>query len=466
MSLTKDHSASAYCPMSFDSLEKLVSSSDRPLKFLDIQTECQYILEGFRLVRSEYLQTTGYFFPPQNSSEACWLKYQRVVNLAIDDFHIQSTCGFKTNLISDTCLNISTQSDFKRLIPEAKLQDVLNSCNQSLEDDIPCQGCKSSVEGIQSWWSSLQGPFNRNESDCSGYPFVYAAGFVNQFSPTDSGTFRCLFRLDFRSSARKRRKQRVILRVIVAGCINGLLGALVVMWLLWAWHLRRRRKKEKMDSITEVKSGDIIDRKAFQRGQLLSWPIRWRNALGTARGLAYLHNAAEPIVIHRDVKASNILLDDAFEPKLADFGLAKFTLEGLSHVSTRVAGTPGYVAPEYVLYGQLTERSDVYSFGVVLLQLLSGKKTVISVEDREILLLADWAWAQVRDKKVLHVVDERIPDLAVPEVMEKYVLLAVLCSHPILHARPSMEQVVKILETDSPVASIPNHQPTEYRSGG
>lgn len=182
----------------------------------------------------------------------------------------------------------------------------------------------------------------------------------------------------------------------------------------------------------------------------LSWPIRQKIALGMARGLAYLHYGAQPAIIHRDIKASNILLDDGFDAKVADFGLAKFNPEGFSHLSTRVAGTMGYVAPEYALYGQLTERSDVYSFGVVLLELLSGKKAIISVNEGQPSLVTDWAWSLVRKGHGLDVIEEGMPELGPDEVMEKYVMIAVLCSHPQLYARPTMDQVVKILETDLP----------------
>ncbi|XAR49298.1 Non-specific serine/threonine protein kinase [Bertholletia excelsa] len=179
----------------------------------------------------------------------------------------------------------------------------------------------------------------------------------------------------------------------------------------------------------------------------LAWPIRKKIALGTARGLAYLHNGARTSIIHRDIKVSNILLDETFEPKLADFGLAKFTPDGISHLSTKVAGTLGYVAPEYALYGQLTERSDVYSFGVVLLQLLSGKEAVVSMENGEASLLVDWAWELMRKGKALDIIEGDMPGLEMAEVMERYVVVAILSAHPLLHARPTMEQIVNILES-------------------
>ncbi|KAJ9180186.1 hypothetical protein P3X46_008462 [Hevea brasiliensis] len=179
----------------------------------------------------------------------------------------------------------------------------------------------------------------------------------------------------------------------------------------------------------------------------LSWPIRQNIALGTARGLAYLHYGVQPAIIHRDIKASNILLDETFEAKVADFGLARFNSQGMSHLSTRVAGSLGYVAPEYALYGKLTERSDVYSFGVVLLELLSGRKAYENDEEK-VSLLTDWAWTLVKEGRALDVIEENMPEMGSPEVMELYVHIAVICAHPVLFARPTMYQIVKLLETN------------------
>ncbi|XP_071741326.1 probable LRR receptor-like serine/threonine-protein kinase RKF3 [Rutidosis leptorrhynchoides] len=206
-----------------------------------------------------------------------------------------------------------------------------------------------------------------------------------------------------------------------------------------------------------VKNGSLHDHLfgGYSSRGHLSWPIRRKIALGTARGLAYLHHGAQPAIIHRDIKASNILLDESFEAKVADFGLAKFAPEGATHLSTRVAGTMGYVAPEYALYGQLTERSDVYSFGVVLLELLSGKKALLEVENGKPVLLADWAWSMVRKGTPLEVIDSSMSECGPPEIMEKFVLAAVLSSHPQLYARPTMDQVLIMFDTDVPVPSIP-----------
>ncbi|XP_057982622.1 serine/threonine-protein kinase PBS1 isoform X2 [Malania oleifera] len=123
----------------------------------------------------------------------------------------------------------------------------------------------------------------------------------------------------------------------------------------------------------------------------LDWNIRMMIAAGAAKGLDYLHNEANPPVIYRDFKSSNILLGEKFHPKLSDFGLAKFGPSGgNSHVSTRVMGTHGYCAPEYALTGKLTMKSDIYSFGVVLLELITGQKALDSNRGHGKHNLVDW----------------------------------------------------------------------------
>jgi serine/threonine-protein kinase PBS1 len=121
----------------------------------------------------------------------------------------------------------------------------------------------------------------------------------------------------------------------------------------------------------------------------LDWYTRMRVAYGAAKGLEYLHDKADPPVIYRDFKSSNILLDTGFHPKLSDFGLAKLGPTGdKTHVSTRVMGTYGYCAPEYAMTGQLTTKSDVYSFGVVLLELITGRRAIDNSRQRQSNLVA------------------------------------------------------------------------------
>ncbi|KAL0306154.1 UNVERIFIED_CONTAM: Cold-responsive protein kinase [Sesamum radiatum] len=110
-----------------------------------------------------------------------------------------------------------------------------------------------------------------------------------------------------------------------------------------------------------------------QNGIYFNWPTRVKICIGVARGLAYLHKEVRPHIIHRDIKASNILLDKDLTPKISDFGLAKLIPPNVTHVSTRVAGTVGYLAPEYAITGQVTRRADIYSFGVLLIEIVSGR---------------------------------------------------------------------------------------------
>ncbi|MBA0734842.1 hypothetical protein Gogos_018733, partial [Gossypium gossypioides] len=121
----------------------------------------------------------------------------------------------------------------------------------------------------------------------------------------------------------------------------------------------------------------------------LDWPKRAAICLGTASGIAFLHYEAVPRIVHRDIKASNILLDGDFHPKIGDFGLAKLFPDNVTHLSTRVAGTVGYLAPEYALLGQLTKKADVYSFGVLILEIVSGKSSTKVAFGVELMLLVE-----------------------------------------------------------------------------
>ncbi|XP_031259398.1 probable serine/threonine-protein kinase PIX13 [Pistacia vera] len=179
----------------------------------------------------------------------------------------------------------------------------------------------------------------------------------------------------------------------------------------------------------------------------LSWDIRLKIAIGAARGLAFLHTS-EKKVIHRDFKASNILLDRYYNAKISDFGLAKLgPAGGESHVTTRVVGTIGYTAPEYVATGHLYVKSDVYGFGVVLLEMLTGLRAFDTKRPSEERSLVVWMKPMLsQEKNLKNIMDARIEGQYSTKAAQEAAQLALKClkAHPKL--RPSMEEVVEILE--------------------
>ncbi|CAN0892691.1 Probable LRR receptor-like serine/threonine-protein kinase RKF3 [Linum grandiflorum] len=562
--LAQNNNSTGNCPLDFSGIRRLIDTSDIPT--LDRAQACQYVRQGLRPVLSEYLQRTGQFLPPQPSADSCWRTYQQLIDsISVTRFDVRATCGFHTNSISQGCVNVTTKQDFESRVSRSELDRVRSSCNQSLDNRAPCAACVTALsDGLHFTGTSIG-----NVSDCPVYPLIYAAAFVNQLGPTDRGTAKCFFMLDFplkesNSSGGNSSRRIAILAGSIGGSCVGVLILGLGIWVLGRkWKRKKEEKKEEMEmgldagglvkfSYEEIKKAtknfsldNIIGKGGFgnvYRGEFpdgsevavkrfkncsaagdesfahevaviasirhvnlvaligyciattpleghqrmiicelmkngslhdhlfesksstkkLSWPIRQKVALGTARGLAYLHTGAHHAIIHRDIKAQNILLDETFEAKVADFGLAKSNPEGATHMSTRVAGTWGYLAPEYALYGQLTERSDVYSFGVLLLELLSGRKALIRIDagdgrdTSQPCLVADWAWTLAKEGRALDVVEDGLPEQGPDDVLERYVMVAILCSHPELHARPTMEQVVKMLEAEMVVPTITN----------
>ncbi|XP_076939565.1 cold-responsive protein kinase 1-like isoform X2 [Bidens hawaiensis] len=139
----------------------------------------------------------------------------------------------------------------------------------------------------------------------------------------------------------------------------------------------------------------------------LDWGKRASICRGTAAGLVYLHNEG---VVHRDIKASNVLLDGNFDPKIGDFGLARLFPDNVTHVSTRVAGTVGYLAPEYALFGQLTKKVDVYSFGVLMLEIISCRSSSKAAFGEDLLGLVEHAWKLKDEERLLDIVDPDLTD--------------------------------------------------------
>ncbi|KAB2059638.1 hypothetical protein ES319_A11G319700v1 [Gossypium barbadense] len=179
---------------------------------------------------------------------------------------------------------------------------------------------------------------------------------------------------------------------------------------------------------------------------ILDWPTRKKICIGIARGLAYLHEESRLKIVHRDIKATNVLLDKNLNPKISDFGLAKLDEEDNTHISTRIAGTYGYMAPEYALHGHLTEKADVYSFGIVALEIVSGRCNTRIRPKQEPFILLEWAHVLKENGNLLELVDTRIgSDCDKNEVMTM-INVALLCTSPTASARPPMSSVVSILE--------------------
>ncbi|CAA6663619.1 unnamed protein product [Spirodela intermedia] len=201
-----------------------------------------------------------------------------------------------------------------------------------------------------------------------------------------------------------------------------------------------------------------------QRGSL-TWEARIKILLGTAKALSYLHEAIEPKVVHRDIKSSNILIDDDFNAKVSDFGLAKLLGAGKSHITTRVMGTFGYVAPEYANTGLLNEKSDVYSFGVVLLETITGRDPVDYGRPVNEVNLIEWLKMMVGSRRAEEVVDPTIEALPSTRALKRALLAALRCVDPDSEKRPKMGQVVRMLESDDPIVREDRRSRRRRRGG-
>ncbi|RAL38616.1 hypothetical protein DM860_002594 [Cuscuta australis] len=200
--------------------------------------------------------------------------------------------------------------------------------------------------------------------------------------------------------------------------------------------------------------------KGAQPGPVLTWAQRVKIAVGAAKGLEYLHEKAQPHIIHRDIKSSNVLLFDDDVAKIADFDLSNQAPDMAARLhSTRVLGTFGYHAPEYAMTGQLSSKSDVYSFGVVLLELLTGRKPVDPSLPRGQQSLVTWATPRLSEDKVKQCVDAKLKDCCPPKAVAKMAAVAALCVQYEADFRPNMSIVVKALQPLLNPRSGPSTEP-------
>ncbi|KVI05435.1 cysteine-rich receptor-like protein kinase 10 [Cynara cardunculus var. scolymus] len=201
---------------------------------------------------------------------------------------------------------------------------------------------------------------------------------------------------------------------------------------------------------------ESLDKLLFksEKRDVLDWKRRYSIIVGVAQGLLYLHEDSHDRIIHRDIKASNILLDKKWRPKIADFGMARLYPEDKTHVNTRVAGTNGYMAPEYVMHGNLSVKADVYSFGVVVLELISGQKnSTFNLDDCQNLL--DWAYKLYEKGKAVEIMDPSLATSADPDQVATCTQIGLLCTQSDPRLRPTMRRVAVMLSKKSSLLDEP-----------
>lgn len=206
---------------------------------------------------------------------------------------------------------------------------------------------------------------------------------------------------------------------------------------------------EKLLVYPYMSNGSVASR--MKAKPVLDWSIRKRIAIGAARGLVYLHEQCDPKIIHRDVKAANILLDDYCEAVVGDFGLAKLLDHQDSHVTTAVRGTVGHIAPEYLSTGQSSEKTDVFGFGILLLELVTGQRALeFGKAANQKGAMLDWVKKIHQEKKLELLVDkELLKKKSYDEIeLDEMVRVALLCTQYLPGHRPKMSEVVRMLEGD------------------
>ncbi|CAO2187401.1 unnamed protein product [Urochloa humidicola] len=215
-----------------------------------------------------------------------------------------------------------------------------------------------------------------------------------------------------------------------------------------------------IDSNTPLLVYEYLENRSLDRalignsGLSLNWSTRFEIILGIARGLTYLHEEFSVRIVHRDIKASNVLLDSDLTPKISDFGLARLYDEKKTHVSTKIAGTFGYLAPEYAMKGHLSEKVDVFGFGVVVLETVAGRSNTDYSLEEDKMFLFEWAWELYEKGQALAIVDPRLKEEFKREEALRVIHVALLCTQGSPHQRPPMSRVVAMLTGDCEVTQV------------
>ncbi|GLT86263.1 hypothetical protein SLE2022_044110 [Rubroshorea leprosula] len=213
--------------------------------------------------------------------------------------------------------------------------------------------------------------------------------------------------------------------------------------------------------VYEFMPNGSLDKFLFgEKKGFLNWKQRCDIILGTAKGLAYLHEEFYLRIIHRDIKPSNILLDHDFQPKIADFGLARLLPQDRTHLSSQFAGTMGYTAPEYAIHGQLSEKVDAYSYGVLVLEIISSQKSSEAKSDSDDKYLLKRAWSLYENNRHEELVDETLDRSEYDaEDVRKMIEIALMCTQASAASRPTMSEVVILLRSNGTLNRRPTTKP-------
>ncbi|KAH7543150.1 hypothetical protein FEM48_Zijuj02G0152700 [Ziziphus jujuba var. spinosa] len=465
--LGSSSSSSSLCPLDIDGFRKIIHESNLRLVFLDVQTECHYMFQAIRLLHSQYLQTTGYFFPPPAASDACWVAYEGLVDELLPGFRVRSTCGFKDSLMWESCLNITTRSQFEKLISQSDLQKIWSSCNQSLSNSSFCSSCLDSLSTVSE--SYFRGVNDGNASDCTGYPSIYAAAVANPYGPTNFDTAKCLFSIDL-FPTHKKKKKHVVFRAVVTGSVCGFIGAIGVVWIFWRRHRKMKKKNMVENEMGFTPKRDFIGgntklfKLTFQEIKKSTNNFSRENIIGMG-GYGNVYRGILPDgseVAFKRFKNCSVAADKTFAHEVEVIAsIRHVNLVALRGYCTETVPLEGH---QRIIVCDLVHNRSLYDhlFGSGAekkkLSWPTRQKIALVIEFKGVntLLLTDWAWSLVKQGKVLDIIDGGMPELGLQDEMEKYVLAALVSAHPIVQARPTMDQIVKILEANFPVPPIPD----------
>ncbi|KAJ9177470.1 hypothetical protein P3X46_012686 [Hevea brasiliensis] len=211
--------------------------------------------------------------------------------------------------------------------------------------------------------------------------------------------------------------------------------------------------------VYEFMPNGSLDAHLFGKRAPLKWPVRYKISLGLASALLYLHEEWEQCVVHRDVKSSNVMLDSNFNAKLGDFGLARLTDHEIGPQTTGLAGTLGYLAPEYISTRRASKESDVYSFGVVALEIASGRRAIDHIEQENEMNLVEWIWELYGHGKLHLAADKKLHMDYEEKQVECLIIVGLWCAHPDHNLRPSMRQAIQVLNFEAPLPNLPAKMP-------